>query len=324
MRERVVEIAENGRYLSSRDGFLLISDKEREIGRVPLDDVLGVIATARGVTFSRSVIEALSTRGASFVICGENFAPTGWLVPMVGHHAQGERLRAQASAAEPTRKRLWQSVVRYKLGWQAAVLEAAGAPPAPLQALLKKVRSGDPTNVEAQGARRYWKLMFGSSFTRDVDADGTNSLLNYGYAVMRSAAARAIAGAGLHPGLGLFHSSHKNPMPLADDLMEPWRPLVDLSVRLHNLPDGSELTTERKRRLVRLLYTDLSTERGRTPLAICIQRMASSLAEVFLGKRSELELPPIPDADSLRAIHMDQTPNDHPQRIPANVDDGDV
>jgi CRISPR-associated protein Cas1 len=94
MRERVVEIAENGRYVSCRDGFLLVSDKGTEIGRVPLDDILSVIATAPGVTFTRALVDALASRGASFVLCGHNFAPTAWLVPLVGHHAQGERLRA--------------------------------------------------------------------------------------------------------------------------------------------------------------------------------------------------------------------------------------
>jgi CRISPR-associated protein Cas1 len=135
MRERIVEIAENGRFLSCRDGFLLVSEKGSEIGRVPLDDVLGVVATARGITFSRTLVDALASRGASFVLCGHNFAPTAWLVPMVGHHAQGERLRAQAALSVPARKRAWQELVRAKLRWQGAALAAVGAPDAPLLSL---------------------------------------------------------------------------------------------------------------------------------------------------------------------------------------------
>ncbi len=209
MRERIVEIAENGRFLSCRDGFLLISEKGTEIGRIPLDDVLGVVATAPGLTFSRTVIDALASRGASFVICGHNFTPSAWLIPMIGHHAQGERLRAQASVAVPIRKRAWQDLVRAKLRWQAAALSAIGAPDAPLLSLVNHVKSGDSSNIEAQGARRYWKLIFGDDFQRDVDAPGINSFLNYGYAVLRATAARAVAGAGLlrisrHVGPG-FH-----------------------------------------------------------------------------------------------------------------------
>lgn len=324
MRERVVEIAEDGRFLSCRDGFMLVSEKGTELGRVPLDDVLGVIATARGVSFSRSLVDALASRGASLVFCGANFAPAAWLVPMVGHHAQGERLRAQARAAQPLQKRAWQALVRAKLEWQAAALAATGAPSAPLSALVGKVRSGDSSNVEAQGARRYWKLLFGKNFHRDSDAPGMNSFLNYGYAVMRSAAARAVAGAGLHPGLGVFHSSHKNPMPLADDLMEPFRPIVDAAVKLGMAETGDKLTPKLKRQLVKLLFLDIPTTRGNTPLATCIQRLASSLAEVFLGDKVELDVPPAPSGAVLRASLLTVFDHEHSDRVSADVDDGDV
>jgi len=325
MRERVVEIAENGRYLSCQDGFLLVSGKGGELGRVPLDDVLGVIATARGVTFTRSLVDALASRGASFVLCGQNFAPAAWLVPLIGHHSQGERLRAQAAASAPARKRAWQSLVQAKLRWQGSALAAAGAPTAPVLSLVGKVRSGDPSNTEAQGARRYWKLLFGKDFQRDVDAPGINGVLNYGYAVLRSAAARAVTGAGLHPGLGVFHSSHKNPMPLADDLMEPFRPVIDAMVRIA-LPaaDEENLTPALKARLVRTLFLDIDTERGTTPLATCIQRLASSLAEIFLGSREELDLPAAPDGATLRQRLLSESSHDDSDGISTDVADGNV
>ena len=326
MRERIVEIAENGRFLSCRDGFLLVSEKGEELGRVPLDDVLGVIATAPGVSFSRSLVDSLATRGAAFVICGKNFTPAAWLVPMTGHHAQGERLRAQAAASVPLRKRAWQALVQSKLQWQAAALAAAGIHPAPLLSLVDKVRSGDPSNTEAQGARRYWKLLFGKSFQRNTDAPGLNARLNYGYAVLRAAAARAVAGAGLHPGLGVFHSSHKNPMPLADDLMEPFRPAIDAAVRLGMAGTDCEegVTQEAKKQLVKTLFLDIDTDRGTTPLAICIQRLASSLAELFMGERKELEIVPAPVGEVLRQRLLTESESEDTDRISADVDDGDV
>ena len=326
MRERIVEIAENGRFLSCRDGFLLVSENGEELGRVPLDDVLGVIATAPGVSFSRSLVDSLATRGAAFVLCGKNFTPAAWLVPMTGHHAQGERLRAQAAASVPLRKRAWQALVQAKLQWQAAALAAAGVPPAPLLSLVGKVRSGDPANTEAQGARRYWRLLFGKGFHRDAEASDLNALLNYGYAVLRAAAARAVAGAGLHPGLGVFHSSHKNPMPLADDLMEPFRPAIDATVRLGMGGVGCEegVTPEAKRRLVKTLFLDIDTDRGITPLATCIQRLASSLAELFLGEREELEIAPAPAGAVLKQRLLAESENEDTDGISADVDDGDV
>jgi len=324
MRERIVEISENGRFLSCRDGFLLVSEKGSEIGRVPLDDVLGVVATASGITFSRTLVDALASRGASFVLCGSNFAPTAWLLPVVGHHGQGERLRAQATLSVPSRKRAWQALVRAKLRWQATALAAVGAPDAPLLSLVSRVKSGDSSNTEAQGARRYWKLLFGDDFQRDVGEPGINSFLNYGYAVLRASAARAVAGAGLHPGLGVFHSSHKNPMPLADDLMEPFRPIIDATVKIGFSDVGDDLTPELKRRLVRTLFLDIDTERGTTPLVTCMQRLASSLAELCLGTRTELDIPPAPKGDLLRQRIQPESSDDDFDGIPAHVDDGDV
>ena len=227
------------------------------------------------------------------------------LLPIDGHHVQAKRIEAQLAAALPLTKRLWASVVKAKLEQQAAALEATGATTAPLTALVNKVRSGDPENIEGQGARRYWNLLFGSEFRRDQDGDGLNALLNYGYTVLRSATARAVVAAGLHPSLGLHHSNDANPMRLVDDLMEPFRPVVDLKVwQLHRAGEA-HVTPETKRALVRVLYDDMQSSQGVTPVMVCVQRLATSLAQVYLGERSRLELPlpglPLSLAGSLEA-----------------------
>ena len=117
------------------------------------------------------------------------------LWPMEGHHQQAHRFEAQVACTLPTRKKLWAAIVKAKLLNQAAVLQATGAAHAPLQALAKQVRSGDPDNLEAQGARKYWGLLMGTLFRRDQQADGVNALLNYGYTVLRAATARAVVAA---------------------------------------------------------------------------------------------------------------------------------
>lgn len=186
---------------------------------------------------------------------------------------------------------MWAAVVKCKLEQQAAALEAAGAPTAPLQALVGKVKSGDPENIEGQGARRYWGLLFGPEFRRDQDGDGINALLNYGYTILRSATARAVVAAGLHPSIGLHHSNDANAMRLVDDLMEPFRPMVDLKVwQLHQAAE-SHVTPDTKRALVRVLYDDMPTAAGVTPVMVCMQRLATSLAQVYLGERTKLDLP---------------------------------
>jgi CRISPR-associated protein Cas1 len=158
-------------------------------------------------------------------------------------------------------------------------------------ALVAKVRSGDPENIEAQGARRYWGLLFGEDFRRDQQAGGLNGMLNYGYTILRAATARATVAAGLHPTLGVFHKNEGNAMRLVDDLMEPFRPLMDLRVWQFQKAGHRELTPDIKRGLVRVLYDDMQSSIGATPVMSCIQRLAVSLAQVYLGERLSLDLP---------------------------------
>src|SRR5690606_215333 len=142
----------------------------------------------------------------------------------------GTRIEAQAAASRPMAKRLWADLVRAKVRAQAAALAEFSQPPLVLETLAKRVRSGDPVNIEAQAAQRYWPSLFGPDFRRDRSADGVNALLNYGYMVLRASAARAVVSAGLHPSLGIHHKSAGSSLRLADDLMEPFRPAVDILV----------------------------------------------------------------------------------------------
>lgn len=291
---RIVEVADDRRHLSLSRGFLVVRDTEgerKELGQVPLDDIAAVIANAYGLSYTNNLLVALAERGAPFVLCAANHNAVGMLLPIDGHHLQGKRLDAQIEASKPTNKRLWAEVVRAKLQQQAAALEAAGASTMPLAALVPKVRSGDPENLEAQGARRYWGLLFGDDFRRDQGAGGVNALLNYGYTVLRAATARAVVAAGLHPTIGLHHSNESNAMRLVDDLVEPFRPVIDLKVWQLARNGEHEITPETKRALVRTLYDDMQTSAGATPVIACTQRLATSLAQVYMGEREKLDVP---------------------------------
>lgn len=291
---RIVEIADDRRHLFVNRGFMVVRDTEgerKELGQVPLDDIAAVVANAHGISYTNNLLVALAERGAPFVLCGANHNAVGMLLSLDGHHVQAKRIEAQIAAGLPLQKRLWAAVVKSKLEQQAAALEAAGAPTAPLQALVSKVRSGDPENIEGQGARRYWGLLFGPDFRRDQDGDGLNGLLNYGYTILRSATARAVVAAGLHPSVGLHHSNDANAMRLVDDLMEPFRPVVDLKVWQLNKAGEVHVTPDTKRALVRVLYDDMQTAVGVTPVMVCMQRLATSLAQVYLEERAKLDLP---------------------------------
>jgi CRISPR-associated protein Cas1 len=299
---RIVEVAQDHRHLSAHRGFMLITEGMIEIGQIPLDDIAAVIGNAHGLTYTNNLLVALAERNAAFVLCGANHNPVGMIWPVEGNYTQAGRMDAQLAAGKPTQKRLWQAIIKAKLANQAAVLEARGKPHVPLAALIGKVRSGDPDNIEAQAARRYWGLLFGPDFRRDREAGGINSLLNYGYMVLRAATARAVMAAGLHPTLGLHHANAQNPMRLVDDLMEPFRPLIDYTVADLAEADYREVSPDAKRALVNVLYADLPGSQGVTPIMGWLSRLAVSLAQHFQGEREGLDLPLSPTPLDLAAL----------------------
>jgi len=291
---RIVEVADDRRHLFMHRGFMVVQDTEgdrKELGQIPLDDIAAVIANAHGLSYTNNLLVALAERGAPFVLCASNHNSVGMLLPIEGNFEQSHRIEAQIAASQPTNKRLWAAIVRSKLEQQAAALEAAGAPTAPLTALAAKVKSGDPENLEAQGARRYWTLLFGTEFRRDQNAPGTNALLNYGYTILRAATARAVVAAGLHPSIGLHHSHDNNAMRLVDDVMEPFRPVIDLKVWQLKRNNEDHVNPDTKRAMVRTLYDDMQSDAGATPVMVCVQKLATSLAQVYVGQREKLDLP---------------------------------
>lgn len=288
---RVVEIAADDRHLAVFRGFLTVSTKGEEVGRVPLDDISVLLAHAHGLTYSNNLMVELAQRGAIVILCGPNHMPVAWLWPMDGHHVQSLRMRQQLEAGAPLRKRLWQGLVKAKIEQQRAVLERLGRPDGAFDLLARKVKSGDPENIEAQAARRYWPLLMGESFRRDRSAGGANAMLNYGYTVLRAGVARAVTSAGLHPSVGLHHSNRSNPMCLVDDLMEPFRPIVDYMVTGLIALGEAEVNPKTKPVLAQVLAFDMATEQGTTPVSTCVERLAFSLAQSFETGNPALALP---------------------------------
>lgn len=301
--ERIVDIATDGRHLSAHRGFLIVAEGHEEVGRVPLDDVGAVIVHAHGVTWTTNLVVALAERGAVLLLCGANHSPVAICLPIAGHHAQNGRMRAQWEARRPLAKQLWRSIVVAKIRWQGAVLAANGGSAAPYEFLARRVGSGDPENIEAQAARRYWGELMGADFRRDRDAGGVNGMLNYGYAVMRAACARAVIAAGLHPSIGVHHANRGNPLALADDLIEPFRPLVDMLTMRLRAAGRNEVTPETKRAYAALIALDLPGDDGVTTVWMAATRAAASLARAFQsGVVADLALPRPPSALELAGL----------------------
>ena len=267
----VVDVSEHGRRLSLDQGFLVVRDADRELGRVPIDDVGAVLLSAYGTSCTTPIIVALAERGACVAYCGRNHLPVAWTLPVAGHYAQTRIMAAQIDVRKPLSKRLWRYVVQAKIGAQADALAARGKNRVLLDGLVSLVRSGDPANVEARAAQVYWPAMFGSAFRRDRDAEGVNAVLNYGYTVLRSSFARAIVASGLHPSVSIKH--RRDPLALADDLMEPFRPIVDCRVAILHDESRAQVTREVREELVDLLGGDVE---------LGILRFVQSIAETYV------------------------------------------
>lgn len=289
--ERVVDISSDGNFIAVDHGFLTITSAGVEKGRIALDDIGALIVHAHGTSWSNHVFTRLSERSVPIVLCGSNHAPIACVWPLEGHYLQGARMRAQAGAPKPLTKQMWRQIVAAKITMQGQVLKRYGAEAGAFAMLARSVKSGDPENVEAQAARRYWKLLFGGQFTRDQKADGPNALLNYGYTVLRAIVCRAICAAGLHPTLGVFHANRNNAFALADDLMEPYRPIVDETAL--GLVQGGKTGVDPHSKLVlaQISSFDLPTPVGVSPLSVQVQRFVQSVATSFEQGRVQLELP---------------------------------
>jgi CRISPR-associated protein Cas1 len=263
---------------------------------IPLNDIAVLIVSHPQVSYSHAVLSGIAVSGAVFVTCNEKHMPVSMLLPLVTHSLQAERFMAQARLPVPVQKRAWQQIVQAKIQAQGRLLKERTQSDHGLCIIAKKVKSGDTGNVEARAARIYWGKLFGEmEFRRDSDGDGLNACLNYGYAVLRAMVARSLCGAGLHPSLGIHHHNRYDAFCLADDLMEPFRPLVDREVaKLQDaLGENVTLDKESKRILLEALLGRFAAENESRTLFDWISRSAASLASVMQGNVESLELPTV-------------------------------
>ena len=293
MLHQIVEIHEENRYLCLERGFLTIYCKEEQLGKIPLSDIAVLLLSAQSISLSKPVLNALTEYGAITIFCGKNYLPISVVLPVDSHYLHASIIKHQINASLPLKKNIWKSIVESKINNQGKVLEICGLfENAPLVYKIgKMVRSGDPENREAYAARIYWKSLFGKEFIRDKNGEGINGLLNYGYAVVRAAMARAICGAGLLPALGIHHNNEQNAFCLADDLFEPFRPLVDFQV--HSLSEDGiqDVTIEAKKKLARILWIKVRTNEVFSPLYQSFNYYADSFVASLRSKKPVIQIP---------------------------------
>lgn len=279
--ERVLEFSEGQAHLCVRYEQLVIRREGLPDTSMPLVEVGVAVFASRQTTCTLSVLDGLVRAGAAVVVCDEHMLPSGMLLPVSANTLQTQSMLAQAAAPKPVNKQLWRQVVAAKIKSQGALLAQIRGSDMGFAAMAARVRSGDPENLEGQAAQRYWPLLFDDpDFRRTRFAPDQNRMLNYGYAILRAAVARAICAAGLHPSLGVHHHGRENPFCLADDLMEPYRPLVDAEVcRLVGaLGADAALTPVVKQQLVAVMHARLPDSGESRTVFDWIGRSAASLA----------------------------------------------
>jgi CRISPR-associated protein Cas1 len=269
-------------YLSLADNQIVAKQEETE-ARIAIEDVAWIVLDSPQVTLSTALIAACMDAGVVIITTDRTHTPNGMTLPFHRHHRQAEIADLQANLSAPLKKRLWQTIVRAKIDNQATSLIACGRDATALRAMVNLVGSGDPENIEARAARTYWPRLF-IDFIREDGTDKRNALLNYGYAIIRSAVARALVAAGLLPAFGLNHASITNPFNLADDLVEPFRPFVDRQVwtlTANGAAKTGETTVEERRTLASVLTETTTFGAETVSLLTATEQAAESLVRAM-------------------------------------------
>ena len=291
----------NAAYLSLKDNQLVVKKPNEEVRTASIEDIGFIILDSPQITITNALIGALLENNCAVLNCGKTHLPEGLLLPLAGNTLQSERFNAQIEASLPLKKQLWQQTIQQKIVNQAAVLRHVhGLEAKNMLAWANSVRSGDADNREAVAAAYYWKEMFPDipDFVRDRNGIPPNNLLNYAYAILRGIVARALVVSGLLPTFGIHHHNRYNAYCLADDVMEPYRPIADrliieLLKELNDVPN--DLTTDVKASILRLPTAEVIIGNSRSPLMNAVSVTTASLYKCFDGECRKIVYPEVPD-----------------------------
>lgn len=293
MLKRTIYIG-NPAHLRLQDLQMKIEDpKTKELkGSVAVEDLGFLVLDHYQITLSHQLLVALQQNNVALISCDERHMPLGLMLPIAGHVEHSERLKIQINVSEPLKKQLWKQTVETKIYQQKEILRKYKLEHGAMLDYLQNVKSGDSTNVEGAAAQFYWKQLF-DDFIRERDGEAPNNFLNYGYAILRSIAARALVSSGLHPTIGIFHKNKYNAYCLADDIMEPYRPYIDDLVvdwMLEN-PEVEELNKEAKAHLLKIATCDVKINGLVRPLIAAMSISSSSLYKCYLGETRVISYP---------------------------------
>lgn len=278
--------------LTLKNAQLVVENHETgEIKTVPIEDIGVVLVENQMVSFSVPTLNALADNNCAVVFCDSHHMPASMLMNLESNSVQAETYRYQIEANLPLKKNLWKQIVEAKVRNQANLLNELGKDGDALKPYYSNVKSGDADNREGLAARLYWDCLFDGAFSRARYGEEPNNLLNYGYAILRAGMARAIMGSGLFPAFSLFHKNRYNAFPLADDLMEPYRPYVDQIVYSLFSDDVTSLDSTSKQTLLRLLFIDTKFKDMTRPMEMGLTITTASLVKCLRGEQKLLSFP---------------------------------
>ena len=273
-----------------REHFSLAIEQE-QTAFVPFEDIAIIVLNHREIQLTHPVLSACADYGIGLYATGDNHQPNGVFLPFLAHSRTTRLMRKQMDIPRPLAKQAWANIIRRKIENQTAVLRFCAKNGVDrMDSYARRVRSGDTENIEGQAAAFYFTQLFGQGFYR-AEERWANAALDYGYAVLRGAIARGLVAHGMHPPIGLFHASEQNAFNLADDLIEPFRPLVDLHVAQNPAFTEGDLAPQDKAALVALLNVDVGMPQGKMSVLSAIEYAVESLVRLFEQGDSELELP---------------------------------
>ena len=279
--------------LSLRNCQLVLAYKDDPNNKqtIPIEDIGVILIDHQQVSITIPLMNALVEGNVQVVVCNDHGMPSAMLQSFEGNNLQGEILRNQIGVGEVLKKQIWKQIVEAKITNQAALLNKVGRNGSILKPYYQNVKSGDTDNREGIAARIYFSELFGELFVRDRSLSGINLLLNYGYTILRAATARSLVSSGLLPAIGIFHHNRSNAFPLADDIMEPYRPYVDEIVYDLAMQGRLELTKNNKADLIKVLYADTQFVKVTRPLSVGLSLTSASLAKCFAKEQVKLSLP---------------------------------
>ena len=261
------------------------------IRTIPVEDIGFVLLENQQISITLPLLNALAENNAAVIVCTDKMMPNAMLLNLDSNSVQGERYRDQINASEPLKKNLWKQTVEAKIRNQAALLDKLDKDGSQLKPYWQNVKSGDTDNREGIAAKIYWDALFGDDFMRYRSGVSPNEMLNYGYTVLRAAVTRSLMGSGLFPAFGIYHRNRYNAFPLADDIMEPYRPYVDEIVFDLYANGEQELNKDVKAELLKLLYVDTVFDKVTRPLDLGLSVTTSSLAKCFSGDQKKILYP---------------------------------